>query len=220
MADQAVTVSEAEYLAWLTASQTLAFLSNRWTGSDVAKAIVNRARTGMIRAAAELAEVNTNSTHERTSFALVPETFWKLDSGPAISEPFWKTGDIIFAITPRSGAYEIGLGKWVSFTGIRFENAGVEALGRQLGIDVKDPATSPGPKGERRGAKRKDWWDHLWIAMIRRIIEGSLNPKDKAELQRILESYVLHELDGEYGDSTLKPMASNLFKYLQEIRGK
>jgi hypothetical protein len=86
-----------------------------------------------------------------------------------------------------------------------------------------ETATEPEPalcKSARRGAKRKDWWDILWIEMIRRIQAGTLNPNSPAELQRILEDYTSGTLNQEYGDSTLKPMASNLFKYLQEIGGK
>jgi hypothetical protein len=56
--------------------------------------------------------------------------------------------------------------------------------------------------------------------MIRRITAGTLKPKNPADLQRILEGYVANELNQDFGDSTLKPMASNLFKYLEETRGK
>jgi hypothetical protein len=85
-------------------------------------------------------------------------------------------------------------------------------------VRLPDPEASPKP-AKIRGAKRKDWWDHLWIEMIRRIRAGTLTPKSKAELQATLEDYV-DEIGGNYGDSTLKPMASNLFEYLEEIRGK
>lgn len=80
------------------------------------------------------------------------------------------------------------------------------------------PASKPA-RG-RRGAPRKDWWDLLWIEMIRRIRAGTLKPKNQADLQRILEEHAGNVLDVDYGDSTLKPMASNLFKYLQENGGK
>lgn len=56
--------------------------------------------------------------------------------------------------------------------------------------------------------------------MIRRIEADTLHPKNQAELQETLEEYVSNDLGENYGDSTLKPMASNLFKYLEERRGK
>lgn len=72
----------------------------------------------------------------------------------------------------------------------------------------------------RRGAKRKDWWDHLWIEMIRRIGKGTLKPASQAELERILYDYAVLELNADPGESTLKPMAANLFKFLNEVAGE
>lgn len=82
------------------------------------------------------------------------------------------------------------------------------------------PLQSTTPAVSRRGAKRKDWWDHLWIEMIRRISAGTLKPKSQAALLTLLEDHVREELQSDVGDSTLKPMAANLFKYLKEISGE
>lgn len=86
-------------------------------------------------------------------------------------------------------------------------------------INAKQPPAIPNvakQPSSRRGPKRKDWWDHLWIEMIRRMQAGKLNPKKQADLERELIEYVESELGETVGDSTLKPMASNLFKFLQE----
>jgi hypothetical protein len=72
----------------------------------------------------------------------------------------------------------------------------------------------------RRGPKRKDWWDHLWIEMIRRIRAQTLKPKNQASLQAEMEDFVRDDLGTEPGDSTLKPMAAKLFKFLEEISGE
>jgi hypothetical protein len=84
-----------------------------------------------------------------------------------------------------------------------------------------DPSATPAaPPGKKKGgAPRKDWWDHLWIEMIRRIENGTLDPASAADLERDMLEWL--GAQGIYpGDSTLKTTSRNLFKYLKEKRGK
>lgn len=104
--------------------------------------------------------------------------------------------------------------------GIRFDPDGVRALLEPDEPDDGEQSDGASVVKGRRGAKRKSWWDDLWIEMIRRIQNGTLNPKSPADLQRTLENFVTHDLNGEYGDSTLKPMAAKLFEYLEKIGRK
>lgn len=106
-------------------------------------------------------------------------------------------------------------------TGVRFEPASVEGFCRRANPQPQQTEVpTVAPPIARRGAKRKDWWDHLWIEMIRRMLAGNLHPKRPADLEREMLIFVENDLGETVGDSTLKPMASNLFKFLQEIRGK
>lgn len=94
------------------------------------------------------------------------------------------------------------------------------AKAREAVVSAPSAPIAAATQPTRRGAKRKDWWDHLWIEMFRRIRAGTLRAAKPGDLQVILEDYVRDELGYEAGDSTLKPMASNLFKYLEEISGE
>ena len=85
---------------------------------------------------------------------------------------------------------------------------------------IKLESAPPSQTIARRDAKRKDWWDLLWLEVIRRILDDSFRHGTQADLQRWLEDYTMNELNQDIGDSTLKPMASNLFKFLGENRGK
>jgi hypothetical protein len=67
----------------------------------------------------------------------------------------------------------------------------------------------------RGGAPRKDWWDDLWIEMIRRIRAGTLTPQSAADLQRTMLTW-LGDQEIYPGDDTLKKTARKLFKYLEE----
>ena len=105
---------------------------------------------------------------------------------------------------------------------VRFDPAPIIAFCERAAPAIAVPTQAPTSTttGSRRGARRKDWWDQLWIEMIRRIMKGTLLPKNQAELQGILEDHVINELGQEVGDSTLKPMAANLFKFLDERSGE
>ena len=91
---------------------------------------------------------------------------------------------------------------------------------RATGVSEITPTMPLAAVPARRGPKRKDWWDHLWIDMIRQLQAGTLNPTSVADLQRILEDHASHSLNVDVGDSTLKPMASNLFKFLKKNVGE
>jgi len=186
----------------------------------VVNALLRRLGLGLIQGAAEVTTLSSQDGQQQESHGFVPPVFWTLSTAPGWKDAFWKTGDLWF---PTGGGYAITTKDWIEFTGVRFDPAGIAKAARALGRAPQAPKTANEPPlaaGARRGAKRKMWWDDLWIEMIRRIRAGTLNPKDKAALQTILETYVMHDLNGEYGDSTLKPMASKLFDYLEEIRGK
>lgn len=106
-------------------------------------------------------------------------------------------------------------------TEIRFDPDPIaDFCNRARGAVTQPPLVPALAVAARRGAKRKDWWDHLWIEMIRRIRAGTLRPNKPGELQVILEDYVRDQLGYDPGESTLKPMASNLFKYLEEMSGE
>jgi hypothetical protein len=103
---------------------------------------------------------------------------------------------------------------------VRFDPSPIEAFCERAKQGGDTPVELKPVQGGRRGAKRKDWWDHLWLEVIRRLQAGTLQPTSVADLQRTLEDYASHQLNVEPGDSTLKPMASNLFKFLQDNSGK
>lgn len=104
---------------------------------------------------------------------------------------------------------------------VRFEPHLINEFCKLASVAPLDTAPAkPTTTQARRGAKRKDWWDHLWIEMFRRIRAGTLKPKNQTDLLATLEDYVRDDLNEDVGDSTLKPMAANLLKYLQEISGE
>ncbi len=206
----------AKYTGWIPPPEAVAlFLEQGWQWDTTVKAIGARMHSGLVET---MARHVVTPEGERMEYVVLKHEFLAKYWAPGYNRDFWKTGDVAI-----SGGGTTGYGDdrlMLSLFSVRFDPEGIHAM-----LPAKasqNPASQPVPdngQNQRRGAKRKDWWDHLWIEMIRRIQAGTLNPKNQAELQTILEDYIGNTLGENYGDSTLKPMASNLFKFLNENRG-
>ena len=157
---------------------------------------------------------------------------WKNAGSVGWKHDFWISGDyparegVRYAPREVVGYADFNLPVGFELIAVRFQPDIIEtfcnhaARAREAVVSAPAATTAAATQSARRGAKRKDWWDHLWIEMIRRIRAGTLKPKNQTALLALLEDYVRDELHSDAGDSTLKPMASNLFKYLEEISGE
>jgi hypothetical protein len=213
-----IAIGAEEFSRWLTPLQTYDLLSKQWSYQTICSTLRRLLAHSEVLARARVLKVRPPQDDEQNRTvrcALVIDYLWE-DAPPSDGDDFWENGLIDFELN----------GTEYTCIDVRFEPDAIVALIKQP-VSTKAPESAsppsqtaelPRPKN-LRGAHRKDWWDHLWIEMIRRIRAGTLKPKNKAELQEILEACV-DEIGGNYGDSTLKPMASNLFEYLEEIRGK
>jgi hypothetical protein len=214
------TISQTEFDSWVTPNDVMSRLvSLRWSVATICDVLLYRLRAGLVQSAAATAwfQRETQADERPVLRRLEPGLFAKIG---LVNEPsFWHAGDLRFG---HDVAWSVLSKHRAAFFGIRLDPSGLADI-------LPTPATHSTPSapagveqqsGARRGAKRKDWWDHLWLEMFRRMEAGRLNPATQAELQEILESYTMHELGENYGDSTLKPMARNLFKFLEERRGK
>ena len=211
--DDGPEVEKIDFEVWLRPTQAVKLLAGRGSWGTYTDQIVTRLKNDLIDAAADHATIRTGGKIEPMTLLRVPSTLWSGSVGSP-SHSFWRTGDVEFML-PSTG-YSVS-SDTVALFDVRFRPEQIRAMV----VPEDHPAIAPAPAATpRRGAKRKDWWDHLWIEMIRRIRAGTLNPSKTSDLQRILEEYVGNELAQDFGDSTLKPMATNLFKYLEEIRGK
>lgn len=187
------------------------------------KWLLARLKCGELLAVANIVQLSKDMSITGYKVGLLSTRVWRDAHKIHWKDDFWVSGD--YSSTEEEDtilsnfhiAFEVGL------NGVRFDPAPILQFAARAAApeNAKPPsATKPEPATPaRRGAKRKDWWDHLWIEMIRRIRAGTLKAAKPADLQIILEDYVRDELGYEAGDSTLKPMASNLFKYLEEISG-
>ena len=206
---------------WFTPLDALDVSDERMAEDHEKWALLEQLRAGQIVAVARTAQVKPRSGTVQ-AFVRIAAGAWRR-AGQSEQIQFWRTGHLVVDGVEREDDYGgVLTGDKERYFNVRFDPASFS--GRPPPPDQESELVqSTGPATEKpknlRGAKRKDWWDHLWIEMIRRIRAGELNPKNKTELQDILEEYV-DEIGGNYGDSTLKPTASNLFEYLEEIRGK
>lgn len=213
--DGADAGEEIDFESWIRPRQALQMLSpHALSWVTYTQQIVTRLKNDLIDAVAEHAIVRAGSKSERHPFMMIPEGLWS-GSVDQPTNPFWTTGDVEFFISQGAG-YSISVTSTISLFNVRFRPEHIRAM---LPPDA-DEAADALPRKNRRGAKRKDWWDHLWIEMIRRIRAGTLKPKGVNELEAILEDYARNDLGEDTGDSTLKRTASNLFKYLEESGGK
>jgi hypothetical protein len=202
---------------WLSRLEIFDEVDWRFVDDAEKWAVVEKLKAGQVIAVARTAQTDPRVS-KLHPFARVPHTAWlRMDS--FAQNRFWQTGHLVVPVDPNSAWSNMPKEGDQRFFDIRFDPDSLSGKPPPKFDDDRAPQEEKVRTTKLRGAKRKDWWDLLWIEMFRRIRAGTLQPKDKAELQRILEDYV-DEIVGNYGDSTLKPTASNLFEYLEEIRGK
>lgn len=209
---------EDEARPWLPAISAVNLVAEigNCSDEDAAEIIIRRAGTDMLKSRCRQLrhEANSEAQIYTPKNCLIAPLFWRKFEG--LHDRFgsnWQIGDFITGWMERhrlDRAYVFGA---------EFDENDLRAIFPAVVEAPRGKATVSPVQGARRGAKRKDWWDHLWIEMIRRIQAGSLKPGSKGELQKILETWC-DENRENYGDSTLKPMASNLFDFLEELRGK
>lgn len=199
-----------EYRGWLRPIAVLEIFKD-WGFETTASTLATRLQAGLIHSVAKKAILVRN--RDEDDYYRIPKSAW-IGWACLADRDFWRTGDVVFYSSASGGGYG-GERSGGEYFGVRFDPNDIRELSEEVSPSQAAPDSKP-----RRGARRKDWWDHLWIEMIRRIQAGTLTPKNIAELQETLEEYAGNVLNEDYGDSTLKPMASNLFKYLQELGGK
>lgn len=213
-----MSLDPAAYERWLPPLAAVKKLEPLLKPSEAKAEIYRRISGGEVLTVARSSTWYTRNGLDLRDYARLGAFLWAFNSAPSDADLLWKTGThTLSRVLNHLSTQRYN----VECFGIRFDPAGIQTILTDAGIE--DTATAKGAPSvdkPRRGAKRKDWWDHLWIEMIRRIQAGALHPKNKAELQEILEVYASNTLGENCGDSTLKPMASNLFDFLEKNRGK
>ncbi|WP_156878227.1 hypothetical protein [Sphingopyxis sp. QXT-31] len=194
-------ITPREALARYGLSQTTAILQlNRELSHGRVEAVAEEVRWGPING-------------KLLAYPLIPTWVWlRHDLKP--EDDFWDTG-YLYSHFPSQG-YSVVRDGGISFFYVRFWPHGLPNAIEPPSEAA--PASMPTAAG-KGGRPRKGWWDDLWIEMIRRIEAGNLHPTSAAQLQKKMEDW-LGENQIYPGDSTLKPMANKLFKYLQERQGE
>lgn len=217
-------------LSWLTPFEAIRILIDAGLRDEEHAVgwLVARLKSGELRAAGIIADISDEFAIVGMHSSLLKSRAWDKAHLIHWKNDFWVSGDYADTGDDDGVLSEFDIAFGILLTGVRFKpdlilqfRERAAALKLSSGNSSSTALTSrSAEKPARRGAKRKDWWDHLWIEMIRRIRAGTLKPAKVGDLQEILEEYVREELGYDAGDSTLKPMASNLFKYLEEISGE
>lgn len=225
-------ISQQEYAAWLAPSVAVQKIAPFKHPNFARDELWRRLQSGLLRAVAGTMIID-DDPHRHLQ--IIPKSMWGAQDEPPDYDALWNFGSRTFVIGSRSG---YGDHQEVSCFDIRFETAGVEAIIISCGggraptpepaerttINRTAPSQAVQPRAiENKGGRpRKGWWDDLWIEVLRKIADGRLHA-DSVPSGNQLE-YVLLDIAKELGfspgDSTLKPMALKLFKYLKEIGGK
>jgi hypothetical protein len=221
---------------WLRPSEALGKLPADWDEKTKRHAIFQRLATGSITAAAATGHYRRDQAIIREErVCVIPAHIWSA-GWYTRDHALWDVGDVSFDDDhPSPGIIVVGPGSLdapepivqrIQFTGVRFEPEGF-----MQAFDLPAPEYFPSPEpsapqslwiqkpGVRKGgAPRKGWWDDLWIEVIGRIDSGELHAGTRPSAAQ-LEIYLIELAEGmgfSPGDSTLKPMAGKLFKYLQK----
>jgi hypothetical protein len=89
---------------------------------------------------------------------------WKVNKEPKSYDLIWKTGTHTLKRPELSATGRDTVYFNVDCFGIRFDPAGIAAIITDSGFDPTAKASSGAAiNASRRGARRKDWWEHLWI---------------------------------------------------------
>jgi hypothetical protein len=192
---------ESEYKLCLSPRQALARYD---LSPSLAMLQLNRELlANLVQAVALKALWNDTDQHGTSLYAVVPYWVWRKVTLKEDSD-FWDTGFLETHFPGEDYNYQ----RWAQLFGVRFWPDGLP----QTVENGSHQQAASKPKG---GAPRKDWWDLLWIEMIRRIQDDSLHPESAAALERTMLEWLATQ--GVFpGDSTLKRTASNLFRYLRE----
>jgi len=122
-------LSKEEFVTWLQPRSAVALLTQRngWPKSDAVRAIITRLSAHLIRAAAEYAVLTNRAGEDRKERFQIPPKHWNPDSQWVPDAALWETGDIYFDLSEGSG-YSVQVAGRVSYFGVRFERAGIEAM--------------------------------------------------------------------------------------------
>lgn len=215
---------------WITPKDSLGDVVGQYRRDAHRRWILDRLKSGVILA---VARTRGQLGKKPEPFVLIDWSFWNQwdETGEF---HFWEMGDATFEDSNDSTGYNT---TQVHFLDIRFDPSTMGSTARPDApeFSMEDrPALPPAIKNElqslpypvkekaKGGANRKDWREDLWIEVVRRIRAGTLTGNTAASGSRLEYDLIdiAKEMGFSPGESTLKPMALKLFKYLNESGGK
>lgn len=186
-----------------------------WATAETA--VIRRLCAGLLKAAAAVAVLHFDDRQERSDRVVITPNLWqKANLNP--QSIIWASSEFDVDLRGRDRFAELEPESYVQFFGVRLDLDGLNAIAPIFGEDVVIADTKLAPARAKPGRKRAEWWDLLWIEMIRRTVAGTLKPKNQAGLEREMLDF-LSEIGEFPGEGTLKRSAANLFKYIEEKRG-
>lgn len=231
MADDAPSITAEELATWLTPREALTVLEKAFSAAIATEALLDRARGGIIKAAAQHLALETGGKAAGlVPTVLIAKDFWTYFPDTAAERArFWATGDVRFylGVQDRLHGYGYGDEKAVNCFGIRFEPTGVRGLlptTPSPGSVLSVPPATPSPPTEatnKGGRPPLPFWEDLWIEMCRQIYAGQLwtDVRTQASIQRAMLAWATAQ-GHEMGDSTARNAARKLYGALIKEEGK
>lgn len=222
MSDNRLT--QSEYDSWEPLPAALKRVQEHLR-NNAKEEIRARLYAGRLRSAArESRWEHENNTREDRTFEILSGSLWTKSQMLGDHESVWSTGSRTFIIPDR---YHGDLG--TECVGLRVDPNGILQILRDAGVSL--PAATPSTSApiavqakDKGGRPRAEWWDDLWVEVVRQARTGEIAAgtfKSAARLQIHLDEIYERQHPGfSPGDSTLKPMSLKSFKMLQENGGK
>lgn len=222
MADDEPQITPEVFATWLTPQAALQRLPDLPRG-HAAMAILERLKSGLIRAATQSIARNDEAAHSGP-YRLSREV-WDGAGDYFSNNSLWRNDDITFT------KYELAQHQNITMTcySVRFDPAGFDAwmpqnrgqvpVSEPLPVSVSKTESSdvapaaPTAPVNRGGRPKKEWWDDLWVEMCRQIYEGDLQPKKQVDIEKAMADWAIQQ-GHEASDNLFRPKARLLFAAL------
>jgi len=176
---------------WISADEAMCWAEESHDFMDAVRLIGERAHEGLIHARAKRLRQGDYAKDDCD----VPSAFWRGLSRSHLPQN-WTVGDFEGSLNDRDICRAFG---------VTFRRSDLEAC-----LPPRKSAPTVPAKTLNSGRRPADWWEDLWIEIVRQLYSGDLQPKRQADIETAMSDW-LADRDFPAAESTIRVRASKLW---------
>jgi hypothetical protein len=203
------TIGREAFETWVRAPLAYSTLVDHYGSVDIAiSSIFRRVTNGLLRAASELAVWEECGKRREDEYSLISAKLWIVLS-PGYQAHLWKNGEIDALLSSRRGGYVTVDDPTVTLIDVRFEPSGLDKM---LGRSAERAAPpGPSPQARKGGRPPKTYWEDVLIHFFDEIYRGDLKPKNQAELEDTMASWISEMYNETPSEAIIRTRAVKLW---------